>query len=169
MQYFLRGETIRLHVVLSHTTRNNRFRHFQRTFWKIFHNKNRRVNDVQVIYRSWLFNDWQTLKRCVARTRERSTKYYRNAPIHREAQVAKHLDNHQEINLQSRMFSKLCDWLGSEHSRLLLDAYVRLQSRGKTVETRVWTARGAFTFFHAQNPVQAWLVAVAVGGFVKDL
>ena len=36
--------------------------------------------------------------------------------------------------LQSRMFSKLCDELGSEHSSLLLHTEIRWLSQGKIVE-----------------------------------
>ena len=81
--------------------------------------------------------------------------------IHREVLVAKRLaQSLSEIlsscvkivnsikarPLQSRMFSKLCDELGSEHSSLLLHTEIRWLSRGKIVE-RVFELREELSIF----------------------
>ena len=97
----------------------------------------------------------------VARIREKVPNIIQtHCMIHREVLAAKHLGQSfcdvlsscvKIVNsikarpLQSRMFSKLCDELGSEHSSLLLHTEVRRLSRGKIVE-RVFQLRGAFNF-----------------------
>ena len=61
--------------------------------------------------------------------------------------------------LQSRMFSKLCDKLGSEHTSLLLHTEVRWLSRGKIVE-RVFKLREKLSIFlQEHNAGLASLVA----------
>ena len=94
--------------------------------------------------------------------------------IHREVLAAKHLgqslcdvlsscvkivNSIKDRPLQSRMFSKLCNELGSEHSSLLLHTEVRWLSRGKIVE-RVFELREELLIFLKEHSADlALLVA----------
>ena len=60
--------------------------------------------------------------------------------------------------LQSRMFSKLCDELGPEHSSLLLHTEVRWLSRGKIVECVFELREELSTFLQEHNTDLASLV-----------
>ena len=98
----------------------------------------------------------------VARIREKVPNFIQtHCMIHREVLVAKRLaqslsevlsscvkivNSIKARPLHSRMFSKLCDELGSEHSSLLLHAEIRWLSRGKIVE-RVFELREELSIF----------------------
>ena len=105
----------------------------------------------------------------VARMREKVPNIIQtHCMIHREVLAAKHLGQSlcdvlsscvKIVNsikarpLQSRMFSKLCDELGSEHSSLLLDTEVRWLWRGKIVE-RVFELREKLLIFLIKNTMR---------------
>ena len=111
----------------------------------------------------------------VARIREKAPNVMQtHCMIHREVLAAKHwgqslcdvLSSCVEIvnsikarPLQSRMFSKLCDELGSEHSSLLLHTEVRWLSRAKIVE-RVFKLREELLIFFKEHNANLALLVV---------
>ena len=103
----------------------------------------------------------------VARIREKVPNIVQtHCMIHRAALVAKHLGKSlsevlslcvKVVNsikarpLQSPMFSKLCNELGSEHSGFLLRTEVRWLSRGRVVERVFELREEVLVFLQAYN------------------
>ena len=112
----------------------------------------------------------------VARIREKVLNIVQtHCMIHREVLVVKHLaqslsevlsscikivNSIKACSLQSQMFSKICDVLGSEHSSLLLHKEVRWLSQGKIVE-RVFELREELSIFLQEHNMDLASLVVA--------